>query len=223
MEEPTLVDIRGYSFDQFVSFLFSRDVPPIEEQSGKKWDPWYWHVEVMFDAARICDYYIRLFKQPASLLKQFSKAQLEEAFWGIQGANLDCSANYIVLDSDLPFPAKAECIGSMFDLFRGFFTKETLDTAGNMWWDSFCADWFATLGNHTHADDDPLMQNAMFQTLAKILDLDSEFCQKAALHGLGHLHHPDTEALIQHFLERNPSIPYELKAYAVDASKFEIL
>jgi len=111
----------------------------------------------------------------------------------------------------------------MLDLFRDFFTKEPLDTAGNMWWDSLCFDWHCGNRKREWGGEDLLLQDVIFRTLTSILDLDSEFCQKAALHGLGHLHHPDTPGLIQQFIERNPSMPYELKAYALDAAKFEVL
>jgi hypothetical protein len=42
------------------------------------------------------------------------------------------------------------------------------------------------------------------------------------LHGLGHLRHPNTEELIQRFLERHPALSVELKAYALAAAKFEV-
>jgi len=51
--DEQIVDISHYSFDEFVSFLFARDVQPLAEQADpKKMDPWYWHVEVTFDAQR---------------------------------------------------------------------------------------------------------------------------------------------------------------------------
>lgn len=216
-----IVDISYYSFDEFVSFLFARDVQPLAEQAdAKKMDPWYWHVEVTFDAQRICEYYVRLFRQPAFLLERFSKAQLEEGFWGIQVANLDCPAYRIVLDSDLPFAAREECVRSMFDLFQQLFAADPLESSAQMWWDSLCYDW--TMGLRENRGEDLMLQNVMFQTLAKILDLDSEPCQQAALHGLGHLRHPDTEGLIQRFIDRHPQLPAEQRAYALAAAKFEV-
>jgi hypothetical protein len=219
--DKQVVDISQYSFDEFVAFLFERDVQPKEEQSHpRKWNPWYWHVEVTFDAQRTCDYYVRLFRQPAFLLERFSKAQLEEGFWGIQIANLDCSAYNIILDSDLPFAAKEECIRSMFDLFEHLFSEDPLESSANMWWDSLCYDWHIALRGG--AGEDVLLQDVMFQTLAKILDLDSKPCQRAALHGLGHLHHPETEELIRQFLKRHSSLSDEQMAYALAAAKFEV-
>ena len=67
------------------------------------------------------------------------------------------------------------------------------------------------------------MQNVMFRTLADILFLDSQPCQAAALHGLGHLHHPDTRGLIQRYLTGHSSLTDSQKEYALAAAKFEIL
>ncbi len=222
MKDST-VDISEYSFEGFVEFLFARGVQPIEDQSNvKKWDPWYKHAEVAFDPQRTCEYYVRLFRQPAFLLERFSKAQLEEAFWAIQSPNLECSAWRILLDSDLPSAAKEECVRSMADLFQYLFAADPLDSSAEMWWDSLCYDWHGGNRERERGGEDLSLQDVMFQTLAKILDLDSEPCQQAALHGLGHLHHPDTEQLILQFLERHPLLSDEQRAYALAAAKFDV-
>ena len=57
----------------------------------------------------------------------------------------------------------------------------------------------------------------MFDTLSKILNLDSEACQIAALHGLGHLQHPHTEAVIRLYLAAHPELDLETKEYALAA------
>jgi hypothetical protein len=63
----------------------------------------------------------------------------------------------------------------------------------------------------------------MFATLGKILAVPSESCQTAALHGLGHLHHPDTNELVQSYLATNPSITPDLREYALAAAQFRVL
>jgi hypothetical protein len=72
---------------------------------------------------------MQLFQQPEVLLTRFTKPQLEEGFWAVQGPNLDCSASRIIDDSDLPLSVREECIRSMFDLFKHLFSKEPLDTS----------------------------------------------------------------------------------------------
>jgi len=71
--------------------------------------------------------------------------------------------------------------------------------------------------------EDLQLQNTYFQTLAKVLAIDSWICQGAALHGLGHLHHPDTAALISRYIDEHPLLTKEQVAYAQAAAKFEVL
>ena len=63
----------------------------------------------------------------------------------------------------------------------------------------------------------------MFETLAKILELDSVHSQGDALHGLGHLHHPLTEQLISKYIAKHPDISPKMRKYAFAASKFQVL
>jgi hypothetical protein len=43
----------------------------------------------------------------------------------------------------------------------------------------------------------------MFQTLSRILALSDPRAQEYALHGLGHLHHPEVRNLVQGFLDKH--------------------
>ena len=65
---------------------------------------------------------------------------------------------------------------------------------------------------HAHLADvsyDELEENekkvadAMLETLCEILALDDERCQQYALHGMGHLHHPQVRAVVQAFIDKN--------------------
>lgn len=218
MEHASQIDLGGYSFDEFVSFLFDRTIPAEAEKA----DPWYWHVELKFDAEKICGYYVRLFQQPEFLLTRFTKPQLEEGFWAIQGPNLDCSVCRLILESNLLFPLREDCIRSMFDLFEQLFAKEPLDTSVQMWWDSLCYDWHCGIRRRERGGEDVELQDVFFQTLARILAIDSEACQKAALHGLGHLHHPQTREVIDKFIAEHPSLTPEQREYALAAARFDV-
>jgi hypothetical protein len=44
MKEREQIDISGYSYDEFVSFVFDREIRP---RTGK-YHPWYFDVEVCF-------------------------------------------------------------------------------------------------------------------------------------------------------------------------------
>ena len=137
MEQPIHVDLLMASFDDFISFLFDRDDPPDPE--GR--DRWYYHVQVEFDAQKVCSHYIQLFRHPEFVLTRFTIAQIEEGFWAIQAPNLDCSASNLILESDLSPSLREECIRSMADLFERLFSKEGFDTseAVSMWWEILSA------------------------------------------------------------------------------------
>jgi hypothetical protein len=89
-------DITGLSYDEFVFFLFAREVPSEDEAFAslaargetKKWNPWYWNTEVTVDVELVCRYYVRLFRQPGFLIEPFSRDQLEQGFWAVQTAGL---------------------------------------------------------------------------------------------------------------------------------------
>jgi hypothetical protein len=220
MAKPTTeVDLTQSSFDDFIAFLFDRDVSL--ESQGR--DYWYWHVEVEFDAKKIAAYYVQLFRQPEFLLERFTKAQLDEGFWAIQVENLDCSVNRIINDSDLPLSVREDCIRSMTDLFTRLFAKGKFDTSVWMWWDSLCYDWNCRNRNRERGGKDLELQDIYFQTLADVLAIASWTCQEAALHGLGHLHHPQTSELIGRFIDGHGSLTEEQKKYALAAARFDVL
>jgi hypothetical protein len=221
MEEPITSEafLTTSSFDHFVRFLFDRDVSL--ESAGR--DYWYWHVSVEFDAKKIAEYYIRLFRQPEFLLMRFTKVQLEEGFWAIHGPNLDCAVSRIIDDSKLPLALRETCIRSMADLFRRLFVTESLDSSVGMWWDSLCYDWHCGNRNRERGGEDRELQDIYFQTLVEVLSINSWICQEAALHGLGHLHHPGTAEVIDRFVEENYQLTEEQKAYALAAARFKVM
>jgi hypothetical protein len=211
-------DISGYSYEEFVTFIFDREIHP----GGGEYHPWYFDVEVVYDATRVCEFYIQLFRSPDFLVGKYSKAELEEGFWAIHGDAFDCSAQRIIWDTDVPFPSRCECIRSMSDLFKRFFAAEPLETSAFMWWDSLCYDWHCGNRDRRRGGEDLSMQDVMFEVLADLLQNDSEICQDAALHGLGHLHHPATQGLIESYIEQRPSLTQERRQYALAAARFEI-
>lgn len=220
MEEPrSQIVLANPSFEAFVEFIFDHDVSP-KPLGG---DYWYSRVDVEFDAESIGAHYLRLFRHQEFLLAQFTKVQIDEGFWAIQSPNLDCSVARIIDDADLPLSLREECIRSMTDLFKRLFATESFDTSVWMWWDSLCYDWHCGNRNRERGGEDLELQDIFFQTLTDVLSIDSQICQKAALHGLGHLHHPETPMLIKRYIESNPSLTEAEKEYASGAAKFDVL
>jgi len=215
-----MIDVSQFSFEELTVFLFDREIPPKSE----KWDPWYWHTEVLFNPARICDYYIRLFTKPRFLLDRFSAVQLEVGFWAISSHDyLGCSVTDQIWNIELPVATRERCVRSMLDLYRDLFAIEPCESAGFMWWDSICWHLWHLGGKvRLRGGEDLSMQDVMFETLVAILALDPENCQKAALHGLGHLHHPATQGAIENYIRQHPSLTEEARIYALAAARFKV-
>lgn len=221
MEPPSFTP-NWSSFEEFVSFLFAREVPTNSEKV-EPWDHAFEYAYFEFDPEEVCSYYVRLFTKPRMLLARFSREQLEQGFWVIQGPNLACSVNRLLHDeSSLPFARKVECIDSMFELFSQLFATEPLETSVAMWWDALCYDWHSGNRRREKGGEDAALQDAFFNVLTRILFLDSVVCQGAALHGLGHLHHPDTKKLIDSYLAAHPSLSKEHRDYALAAAEFKV-
>ena len=81
--ERQQVDISGYSYGQFVTFLFDHAVLV---QEGKK-RPWYWDVGVgvTFNAANVCQFYTRLFRQPEFSTGEVYQTATRTRFLGHSG------------------------------------------------------------------------------------------------------------------------------------------
>jgi hypothetical protein len=217
--ESEFLDLKSISFDEFVSLIFERDV----SAEHAKFDPPFCNVEPEIDAQKMCSYYVQLFQKPEFLLSRFTKQELEEGFWEIMGYTHDWSLGNLIDYSDAPLSIRKKCIESMAVLFERFFANESLDTSVHMWWDSRCYSWHCGNRKRERGGEDLELQDIYFQTLGKVLAIDSWICQGAALHGLGHLHHPDTADLISRYIDAHPSLTEEQIAYAKAAAKFEVL
>ena len=212
MGQPESHDLKNISFDEFVSLIFEQDLSAEQRM-----------LETEIDAKKLCAYYVRLFRQPEFLLARYTKQQLEEGFWSIMGLTHEWSVGNIIDYSDEPLSSRKECIESMAVLFERLFAREPLDTSVHMWWDSLCYAWHSGNRNRERGGEDSELQDVFFQTLAKVLAVDSWICQGAALHGLGHLHHPGTAGLVHRYIEEHPSLTKEQIAYARAAAKFNVL
>jgi len=202
------------SFDEFVALIFA---------DAEKIDTICLHRGQRIDAKKLCAYYVQLFQSPEFLLSRFTKEELEAGFWEIMGHSHEWSLGQLIEYSDVPLSSRRECIESMAILFQRLFASESLDTSVHMWWDSLCYSWHCGNRKRERGGEDLELRDIFFQTLTKILAIDSWICQGAALHGLGHLHHPDTPALIDRYIREHSSLTKEQIAYAQAAARFEVL
>lgn len=215
-------DIRRFSFDQFVDFVFDHETTPEISENGKRTKPWYYDAEVEFVESEVIAHYKQLFSEPAFLLDKFSREMLEQGFWAIMSGPLDCAVAEVIWDSSVEFESRKACVRSMFHLYEKFYAKDFLFTSGEMWWDAIAYDWHCGNRDRSQGGEDLLMQDVMFETLSKIVQLESPQCQFAALHGLGHLHHPRTREIVDEYLASS-SADIGMRDYAEAAARFEVL
>lgn len=217
------VDLSSVRYEEFIDFIFNKPIVPVKANLTPEEGPWYWGTETIFNPAVIAGYYIKLFTKPEVVLKSYSDDELEQGFWAIQGCNLDCSVYELMWMKQLEFEVRESVVRSMYYLFVRIFADKPLFTSVDMWWDSLAYDWYCENRSRKNGGEDELMQDVIFETLTKILSIEKTHIQYAALHGLGHLLHPDTPKLIGNWLESHSKDDAELKAYAIDASNFKVL
>ena len=223
IEDDTQYDLTGIEFDNFINFIFDHPPVKIKLNNSEQEEAWYWNAKVFYEPENIIRHYIKLFLEPDFLVKKFEDEQLEQGFWAIQSDILDCSVTSLICDVALKKSLRIKCIHTMYNLYQQLFSIKTLDTSTNMWWDSINYDWHCKNRSRSNGGEDLWLQDAIFETLKKIIALPSPVCQYAALHGLSHLHHPETSNLIKHFLKNNPNISQNRHEYAKSAAKFTVL
>jgi len=201
------VDISHYSFEEFVDFVFDRDIPRESETptAQERANRWYYRTKATSDLQRLSGHYVQLFSQPAFLLRRFSQSQLEHGFSAIESGST-FSVKKLIWNTDLAFEHRERVVRSMYYLFRDFFSVEPLRYRANAWWDGLCYVWEMGQRQRSRGGEDLAMQDIMFATMSEILSIDSDECRYAALHGLSHLHHPATLELIQRYRSIFPGL-----------------
>jgi hypothetical protein len=221
-------DLREASFEMFVDFLFDHHV------RKQRRDTWEFFATVQHEPATLVQFYTRLFEDPTVLTDQFRRDQLEQGFWVLMGSHHGAiwTVAALVWNSDVPLKERETCIRSMFDLFAKLFADDALGEASFKWWDALArpyhrearSSFYGDKPNTSLSEGDWLRtRDVMFETLAQILRLSALNCQAAALNGLRHLNHPDTEHIIRDYLNTLTSDDPRLRQYAEAALNGNVL
>jgi hypothetical protein len=220
-DELKNLDLSSKSFDQFVDFFFNRDVVPDKEQfeyfltdlAGERYDE-----AVPSSREILVKHMTKLFSEFGPIANKYSLAQVDQAVWGILGANLRLYE--FLFDASVPLPDRLECIRSMYYVYSDFVaqleTEPDPDLSGFlMWWDLVLHGFWTPpkpyvagtyRGDASKLDaESRVLLDVMFETLKRILDLPHREAQRCALHGLGHLHHPAVRDIVQRYIDTNKS------------------
>jgi hypothetical protein len=216
------LDLSSKSFDEFVQFFFARTVVSDKEQFdyfltdlvGNQFDE-----AVPSSPAIVVNHMTRLLSEFGQIAPKYSLAQIDQGIWGILGENLRLY-EFLFVDASVPLRNRLECIRSMYCVYSDFVAKSEAnlnpDLSGFfMWWDlvlhgfwtpprPFIAGTYRGDVSRLDAESRVLL-DALFETLKSILKLPHAYTQRCALHGLGHLHHPDVRETVQHYVDANKS------------------
>jgi hypothetical protein len=100
MEAPTDIDITGYTFDEFVSFVFDHDVVPDHEKQ------WYWKIpDVTSGHRRFVHITCDCFGNLNSFLSDFLSLSLTRASGQYSG---DLTGQFKICFGNLESPSQSE-------------------------------------------------------------------------------------------------------------------
>ncbi|MEL0437967.1 hypothetical protein [Phycobacter sp. K97] len=212
MTKKRIIDLREATLEEFRSFFFSADCQEFFKLGRWADDPCpILKVSPSLHARR----YSQLFGNGASLVGLYDDETLENGCQAMFGPILSGNLAELIWGQDISLGEKETLIHSMYVMYRDFFAVTPLETSCEMWWDPL-AYAFNPLGtaDPERNPEHRAIQNAMFETLCKILNLDAHHCQVAALHGMNHVAHPRTEIVIEDYLKTHSNLNEELRGYA---------
>jgi len=220
-------DCSALSYDQWVRFFFDRPNPPQTDDLGY----YFFDVDLreeytFFDVehpTKVVSHMTRLFGDFPKTVSVFTLPQINQGVWVMFGNNFECQR--YLFDPSVPLEKRLECIRSMYCVYADFVAPcvvPEMENCFQMWW-HFIAEsfWsrFYDYPNDSKSFDETLEQyplekdlnklneeakqilDTMFETLVRILALDDDRAQEYALHGLGHLSHPESKDVVQSYID----------------------
>ena len=212
-----LFDLSRLNFDEFLSFFFDHDIETEEFwfQDPDLSDSYSFNDDGVAAPAVIIDHLTGLFADFANIAARFSPQQINSGIWAMfSGGGPFWLQKHLWLPS-VPLPQRLGCIRSMYFVYAEYVAKSTVQVMENcfsMWWDFLAKSFWENLHfNGSVAEGDlrylneqqKTLLDSMFETLSRILGLPDHRSQECALHGLGHLHHPDSPVIVQHWLDKH--------------------
>lgn len=214
-------DLRTVCYGGFLDFIFdhpvaSLDFSTVRNAASCPTACWYDAVDldIDFDPSRNCEYLALLFCDPLELTKRYNRSQLEQGFWWMQASFNDGSAADVLWTASLPIERRLAMVDAMYFLCSELFATMPLGQAPHMWWENLARGIPGHTSGPNWREDRQRIENAMFQTLANLLDQEAENGRIDALHGLNHLAHPGKEQLIREYLARRAWLDEEHRLYA---------
>jgi hypothetical protein len=227
---PVVIRLRDATIESFVRGVFDHEMP----EEGSK--PWYFPFDVSFetDERRQLDFLAELFGNARALLADYSPDFVCQGLWCMMGGVHFESFTGLVWDPALPLDKRRAVIQSVYDLYDqllGAYPYESVDFRHPdedrrfNGIDYMVPDLLLS-GQTTRGevDADEVAVRAEFLDLfTRLLEHPAPVAQYAALHGLGHLEHPERAATIDRYLAARSWMDHDQREYALAARRGEVL
>ena len=199
------------TFADFVSFFFGGGAVAFQRDCVTVSDP-------MYDAQTVVRFYSKLFSESCIVLRGYERSSVDAGFAAMVDPNVPMCLMELIWQANVPLNLREKMIMSIVSLYRDFFDHDPLFGTPFMWWDRIAYDF--ECGNRQRSDnfETARLQDCIMDALVQILSLPSIHSQRAALHGLGHLHHPRTREVIERYLARRIDVSPDLAGYARQAA-----
>jgi hypothetical protein len=205
-DESSNFDLSALTFDQFERFFFDRRV--LDPREGSFFDAFCpgFSSFASSSPSNTVEMLHRLMSDFAKIGSNYSLGQINQGIWAMFGPTIEIQ-EHLWLDS-VNLSLRQQCIRAMIVPYRDFVcghTAEQMENCFDMWWDMIAHAFWGDINysGSSLTDDNRAVLNAMFETLCEILSLPDPRCQQYALHGLGHLQHPDVSKVVQKFIDEN--------------------
>ena len=221
-DEPRDLDLASLTFDEFAAFFFAREVVSDDEQYG------YFltdlHGETYFESVPsspeiVVDHLTNLFTQFGKIASKYTLAQVDQGVWGMWGVTL--RLHELLFGPPVPLKSRLDCIRSMYHVYSDYVSNlerppdPEIESGFDMWWDLVLHGFWDSSrpviagtwrGDASKLDaESHVLLNVLFETLTQILAIPNRASQLSALHGLGHLYHPQVHDVVQGFIDANPT------------------
>jgi hypothetical protein len=215
-------------FDAWVIHIFNHDAPEIatfdEIMEDIEWDG---------APKQKIAYMTQLFEKPRPVLDPYSDLQLQHGFEYLI-SNLLSNYPLGLHDASVPLDLRARCVRNMYTIFEQVFAERcspelectgrrpasALNNTCYMWWD------LLPFWSKSFPVNERIIDETALSVMESTLNLKSLPCQESALHGLGHWQSGYPErigGIIEYYLDRNPTLPAELRRYALNAQHGYVL
>lgn len=195
MEQNEGLDFSTKPYEEWVQFLFGQE---LVQSSGRNPFEQYDLADFPTQPLVLIEHLTRLCQELPDQIKKYGWKQVDQGLWAALSYPFSISL-YLLCDDTLPLEPRIECIRAMKSVFTDVVSKipseEVRDTFYWMWWDIICHD--------LQESSEIALCDAAFDILKQILDTKSEPCEICALHGLGHLHHPQVSSVVQSYIDQN--------------------